>query len=103
MTQALFETIQKDILAHKVILYMKGSKRMPQCGFSGQVVHILESLGVAFETRDILEDPELRQAIKEFSNWPTLPQLYVDGKFIGGCDIVAQMYQSSELQKILGL
>jgi len=76
---------------------------MPQCGFSGQVVHILESLGVAFETRDILEDPELRQAIKEFSNWPTLPQLYVDGKFIGGCDIVAQMYQSSELQKILGL
>lgn len=96
-----FQEIQKDIDSHPILVYIKGSKLMPQCGFSGQVVHILESLGLPFETRNILEDPELRQAIKDFSNWPTLPQLYVQGKFIGGCDIVTQMYESGELQTLL--
>lgn len=96
-----FDEIKKDLEEHRVVLYMKGSKLMPQCGFSGQVVHILQTLGVSFEARNILEDPELRQAIKDFSNWPTLPQLYIDGKFIGGCDIVTELFESGQLQKTL--
>ena len=101
MSEKIFSEIEQDLQKHKVLLYMKGSKQMPQCGFSGQVVHILEALGVDFETRNILENPELRQAIKDFSNWPTLPQLYIQGKFIGGCDIVTQMFETGELQELL--
>lgn len=92
--------IQKLIDTHPVILFMKGSKEMPQCGFSGQVVHILSQLGIDFHDVNVLTDPELRQGIKEFSNWPTIPQLYVKGEFIGGCDIVSEMFQSGDLKNL---
>ncbi len=91
-----------DLLSkNKVILFMKGTKPFPACGFSNAVVQILKKEGVAFETFNILSDPDLRQALKEYSNWPTYPQLYVGGKFIGGCDIVTEMHQSGELATVL--
>jgi monothiol glutaredoxin len=93
--------IQNDISTHKVVLYMKGDKAQPQCGFSSQVVQILTHLGTEFETRNILADEVLRQAIKEFSDWPTIPQLYINGEFIGGCDITTELFHSGELQKLL--
>ena len=91
------EEIKADITANKIMLYMKGNKDMPMCGFSNQVVHILNQSGVQFEAKNVLEDEVLRQAIKEFSDWPTIPQLYVNGEFIGGCDIITELYQSGEL------
>ena len=97
------QIVKKDIESHPVILFMKGSKLMPQCGYSAKVVHILKQLGIDFETRNVLEDDNLRQAIKEVSDWPTLPQLYINQEFIGGCDIIMDMYKSGELQKLLGL
>lgn len=99
--QAAIQQIEKDIKDHSIILYMKGDKMAPMCGFSGRVVQILSESGVEFETRNVLEDDSLRQAIKEFSDWPTIPQLYVKGEFIGGCDIVTELFQSGELQGIL--
>jgi monothiol glutaredoxin len=96
------DRIKADIAAHKVILYMKGSKSMPMCGFSGQVVHLLNGLNVPYETRNVLENETLRQAIKEFSDWPTIPQLYINGEFIGGCDIITELHQTGELQRLLG-
>lgn len=95
------DTIQKDIDTHQILLYMKGSKLMPSCGFSARVVEILNSLNVNFETRNVLEDDLLRQGIKEFSDWPTIPQLYVKGEFIGGCDIITELFQTGELQNML--
>lgn len=95
------EVVKKDIESHPIILFMKGSKLMPQCGYSARVVHILKELGVDFETRNVLEDDNLRQAIKEISDWPTLPQLYVNKEFIGGCDIITELHQEGELEKIL--
>jgi monothiol glutaredoxin len=95
------EEITKDIKDNKIVLYMKGNKMAPQCGFSGQVVQILNHLNADFTTRDILQDEELRQAIKEFSDWPTLPQLYVNNEFIGGCDIINELFQSGELATIV--
>src|ERR1700683_5394629 len=86
---------------HKVLLFMKGNKSFPQCGFSNKVVQILKSEGVDFETVNVLADPEIRQGIKDFSSWPTVPQLYVAGKFVGGCDIVTEMHASGELAKEL--
>ena len=94
-------TIQQHINDNAIVLYMKGTPDFPQCGFSAQVVHILLDSNIEFETRDVLQDEELRQGIKEFSDWPTIPQLYVRGKFIGGCDIVIELYQSGELGSIL--
>jgi monothiol glutaredoxin len=93
--------IREVIENHRVVLFMKGSKHMPQCGFSAAVVEILKSLGADFETVNVLADPEIRQGIKDFSRWPTIPQLYVDGKFIGGCDIVRDMHASGELAPIV--
>jgi monothiol glutaredoxin len=93
--------IEQEIKENKIILFMKGNKMAPQCGFSAQVVHILNSLGVEYETRDVLQDENLRQAIKEYTNWPTIPQLYVNQEFIGGCDIVTELYQSGELKEQL--
>jgi len=84
-----------------IILYMKGNKMAPQCGFSSQLVHILSQLDVTFETRDVLQDDYLRQGIKEFSDWPTVPQLYIRGEFIGGCDVVTELFQSGELRKVI--
>jgi monothiol glutaredoxin len=86
---------------NKVLLFMKGTKSFPQCGFSNAVVEVLKREGVPFETVNVLADPEIRQGIKEFSNWPTIPQLYVAGKFIGGCDIVTEMHKNGELAKEL--
>ncbi len=91
------------IKKNRVLLFMKGNKHFPQCGFSAQVVQILKELGVKFETVNVLSDPAVREGIKEYSNWPTIPQLYIDGEFIGGCDIVKEMYASGELQKKLGI
>lgn len=97
----IFEEIEQIIQNNNVVLFMKGSKDMPQCGFSATVAHILNQLGVEFFDVDILRDAEIRQGIKEFSDWPTIPQLYIKGEFIGGCDIVKEMFQAGELQEML--
>ena len=99
--EARKEQIDKDIKANKIILFMKGDKDAPQCGFSAQVVHILSDLNLDFTTQNVLADEDLRQGIKEYSDWPTIPQLYVDGEFIGGCDIITEMFQSGELEKLV--
>ncbi len=101
MSQTALDRIQSDISANKVMLFMKGNALFPQCGFSARVVQILTHLGVPFQTANVLEDPGLRDGVKQFSNWPTIPQLYVDGEFVGGCDIVTEMYQSGELETLL--
>ena len=93
----VFERIKTDIGDNDVVLYMKGSPVFPQCGFSATVVQVLTHLGVRFKGIDILADPELREGIKAFSNWPTIPQLYVNGEFVGGCDIVREMFENGEL------
>lgn len=93
--------IEKLLKSNKVVLFMKGNSEMPQCGFSANTVAILKHLGVGFSTFNILTDPDIRQGLKEYSNWPTYPQLYVNGKLIGGNDIVTEMYQSGELQDYL--
>ncbi len=97
----IFSRIEDDVNANPVVLYMKGTPVFPQCGFSAQVVQVLSLLGVKFKAFDILADDELRQGIKDYSHWPTIPQLYVKGEFIGGCDIVREMYQSGELAQLL--
>jgi monothiol glutaredoxin len=101
MTPELQAKLDKLVTENKVFVFMKGSKLMPQCGFSNNMVQILSTLGVPFETFDVLSDPEVRQGIKEYSNWPTIPQLYVDGKFVGGSDIAIEMYNSGDLQEML--
>ncbi len=101
MSNAVFERIQADITENPVMLYMKGNAMFPQCGFSARVVQILSHMGVPFHTANVLEDAELREGIKQFSNWPTIPQLYVKGEFVGGCDIVTEMFQSGELATLL--
>src|SRR5579883_1449818 len=93
--------IEQLIASSKVMLFMKGTKQLPACGFSNAVVQILKKEGVPFETFNILGDPEMRQALKEYSHWPTYPQLYVGGKFVGGCDIVSEMHESGELAQQL--
>jgi|SRR5690606_30545677 monothiol glutaredoxin len=99
--EEVFERIRHDLAEHDVVLYMKGSAAFPQCGFSAAVVQILDSLGVDYKAYDVLVDSGLRQGIKEFTNWPTVPQLYIKGEFVGGCDIVRDMYGAGELQKLL--
>ncbi len=96
--QTKIDNLLKD---NKIVVFMKGSKLMPQCGFSNNVVQILSTLGVPFETVDILADNEIRQGIKEYSNWPTIPQVYVNGEFIGGSDILIEMYQKGDLQQMV--
>ena len=95
------ERIQKLISENPVVLFMKGTPEFPQCGFSGQVVQILDHLGAPVVGVNVLEDAEIRQGIKDFANWPTIPQLYVNGEFVGGCDITREMFQSGELQAML--
>jgi monothiol glutaredoxin len=94
------ERIKQDISENDVVLYMKGTPVFPQCGFSAAVVQVLTHLGVRFKGIDILSDPELREGIKVFSNWPTIPQLYVKGEFVGGCDIVREMFETGELVEL---
>ena len=101
MQNVMFERIQKDIDENDIVLFMKGNAAFPQCGFSSLVVQVLSQLGVTFQDINVLEDNEIRQGIKDFSDWPTIPQLYVKGEFIGGCDIVREMYESGELQTLL--
>jgi len=93
--------IVAEITENPVMLYMKGNALMPQCGFSARVVAILNHMKVPFKTANVLEDPLLREGIKQYANWPTVPQLYVKGEFVGGCDIVTEMYQSGELETLL--
>ena len=96
------DTINKQVTGNKVVLYMKGSPDFPQCGFSARTVQVLRACGVdEFFSVDVLQEPEIRQGIKDYANWPTIPQLYVNGEFVGGSDIVTEMYQSGELQKLL--
>ena len=100
--EAKKKEIDQEVKSNKVVLYMKGTKHAPQCGFSAQIAHILNTSGVNYLDRDVLSDPELREAIKHYSDWPTIPQLYIDGEFIGGCDIAVELSKSGELQKLLG-
>jgi monothiol glutaredoxin len=95
------ERIRAAIAENKIVLFMKGTRNFPQCGFSAATVQIFDSLGVPFGTVDVLADQELREAIKRHSNWPTIPQVYINGKFIGGCDIVRELYESGELQAMV--
>ena len=95
-----FDRIKDEINENDVVLFMKGSPMMPQCGFSAAVTHLLSTLQVKFKSVDVLQDTEVREGIKQFSNWPTIPQLYVKGEFVGGCDIVREMAESGELQQM---
>ena len=99
--QDIHKQIGEDIKKHAVLLYMKGTAEAPQCGFSAFVCAVLKRCGVPFEVRNVLADETLRQAIKTYSKWPTIPQLYVKGQFIGGCDIVKDMYEKGDIQKLL--
>eukprot|EP00262_Sarcandra_glabra_P004509 TRINITY_DN15595_c1_g1_i1.p1 TRINITY_DN15595_c1_g1~~TRINITY_DN15595_c1_g1_i1.p1 ORF type:complete len:175 (-),score=28.23 TRINITY_DN15595_c1_g1_i1:327-851(-) len=101
LTPELKSTLDKVVTSNKVILFMKGTKDFPQCGFSNTVVQILKSLNVPFETFDILGNEMIRHAMKEYSSWPTFPQLYIDGEFFGGCDITVEAYKNGELQELL--
>ncbi len=101
MVRDIVSEIQKEIGENKVVVYMKGTKEMPQCGFSGTVVRILEKFHVPFKDVDILADPEKREGIKKYSDWPTLPQVYIGGQFIGGCDIVRELDAKGELEILL--
>ena len=94
-------TIDATIKANDVVLFMKGTKQFPQCGFSGQVVQILDYVGADYKDVNVLEDMDIREGIKTFSNWPTIPQLYVKGEFVGGCDIIREMFQAGELQQLM--
>jgi monothiol glutaredoxin len=94
------ERIAGNVKSNDVVLFMKGTPVFPQCGFSAAVVQILTDLGVKFKSFDVLKDPELRQGVKEFSNWPTIPQLYVKGEFVGGCDIIREMHEANELEAL---
>jgi monothiol glutaredoxin len=97
------DTIRDQVKGNRVVLYMKGTPQFPQCGFSATATQILHACGVRdFASVNVLADPEIRQGIKEYSNWPTIPQLYVNGEFVGGCDIMREMYESGELQQVLG-
>ena len=97
----VIQRIQQDISDNDVVLYMKGTPVQPMCGFSAMTVQILSHMGVKFKGVNVLEDAALRQGIKEFANWPTIPQLYVKGEFVGGCDIVREMYESGELEELM--
>jgi monothiol glutaredoxin len=101
MTPEVKERIENAINSNKIMVFMKGNKLMPQCGFSNNVVQILNAMGVPYETVDVLEDWDVRQGIKEYSNWPTIPQVYVNGEFLGGSDIMIELYQSGELAQTL--
>ena len=95
-----FDEIKREVTDNDVVLFMKGTPVFPQCGFSAAVVEVLSRMGVQFKGIDVLSNAEIRQGIKEFSNWPTIPQLYIKGEFVGGCDIVREMYQSGELETL---
>jgi monothiol glutaredoxin len=101
MDNPVFQRIKDDVTENDVVLFMKGTPVFPQCGFSAAVVQVMSHLGVKFKGINVLEDPGLRQGIKDYSSWPTIPQLYVKGEFVGGCDIIREMFESGELQDLL--
>lgn len=101
MTEAAHDRIDSLVKQNKIMVFMKGTKLMPQCGFSNNVVQIINTLGVPYETVDVLADPEIRQGIKEYSSWPTIPQVYINGEFLGGSDILIELYQKGELQQMV--
>ena len=101
MSDDIHSTIDTEVKSNDVVLFMKGTPQFPQCGFSGQVIQILDYLGVAYKGINVLENDEIRNGIKTYSNWPTIPQLYVKGEFIGGCDIVSELYERGELAELL--
>lgn len=101
MDRSVDDRIRDTITNNRIVIYMKGSRSFPMCGFSAATVEVFDDLGVPYETVDVLKDPEVREGIKRFSNWPTIPQVYVAGKFIGGCDIVREMHGSGELEPLL--
>jgi monothiol glutaredoxin len=96
------QSIRDTVSKHKIVIYMKGTPSFPQCGFSAQTVDVFKRLGVRFETVNVLADPAVREGIKAFTQWPTIPQVFIDGKFIGGCDIVKELSASGELAKLVG-
>ena len=96
------EQIKEVVTAHPVVLFMKGTKQFPQCGFSSRAVQLLNAVGAKYVTVNVLENPDVRQGIKEYSDWPTIPQLYVNGEFVGGADILQEMYEAGELQELVG-
>ena len=100
MANAL-ERIQSAVAGNKILIFMKGNRNFPQCGFSAATVQIFEQLGAPYETIDVLSDPEIRDQVKAYSNWPTIPQVYIDGKFVGGCDIVRELYETGELHTLV--
>ena len=101
MTPELQTRIDDVVKSNKIVVFMKGSKLMPQCGFSNNTVQILNSLGAPYETVDVLQDADIRQGIKEYSNWPTIPQVYINGEFVGGSDVLIELYQQGELQQMV--
>jgi len=101
LSDPVSERIREDIEQNKIVVFMKGTPEFPQCGFSGATVRVFELLGVPSASRNVLEDPQLREGIKRFSNWPTIPQVYIGGEFVGGCDIIREMYQSGELAELV--
>ncbi len=103
MDDSVKERIQQLVNDNTIMVFMKGTKLMPQCGFSNNVVQILNILGVPFETFDVLADPDIRQGIKDYSNWPTIPQVYLNGQFVGGSDILIQLYQNGELKEMIAV
>jgi monothiol glutaredoxin len=98
---SVHERIQSLVDANKILIFMKGNREIPMCGFSAAVVQVFNHLGVPYETVDVLEDSQIREGVKSFSNWPTIPQVYVDGKFVGGCDIVRDLYERGELESLV--
>jgi len=100
MSDAL-KQIEADINQNKIMIFMKGNRSFPQCGFSAATVQIFDQLGVEYKTADVLSDPELRDAIKTYSKWPTIPQVYINGKFVGGCDIIRELHESGELEPMV--
>jgi len=95
------ERIEAAVKNNRIMIFMKGNRNFPQCGFSAATVAVFDQLGAPYETADVLSDPELREQIKTYSSWPTIPQVYIDGKFVGGCDIIRELYESGELQQIV--
>ena len=101
MSRNVMEEIKSEIEGNKIIIYMKGTKEMPRCGFSAAAIEVLKSYGVPFKDVNVLEDPEKWQAVKQYSDWPTIPQVYIGGEFVGGCDIVREMHAKGELEPIV--
>ncbi len=101
MADDVVERIQSAVNNNKIMSFMKGTANFPQCGFSAATVQVFEEIGVPFQTADVLSDPELRDAIKRYSNWPTIPQVFINGKFVGGCDIIRELYESGELEPMV--